>query len=283
MEKIAREAGGRLWFQLYVWDDRDWSDGLIERAKALGMEALIVTVDTCVGPNREYNQRNGMTEPFRPALRPILDMVRHPRWLIGVIGRYLLASGMPLLAHHPKEHAQAIFRAGPDDRVRISPALAWADIRRFKDAWNGPLIVKGILRADDARRAIDCGADGVVVSNHGARNLDGAIATIEALPDIAEAVRGQATVLLDSGIRRGSDIAKALALGADSVLIGRAALYGLAIAGEAGVAHALGLLAHELDTVMAYLGCKELAEIGPELLALPADAGAPGRQSRETA
>ncbi len=203
MEKIASEAGGRLWFQLYVWEDRDWSDQLVERARARGCEALIVTVDTCVAPNREYNSRNGMTEPFRPALRPLLDMAMHPGWLFSVLGRYVLAKGVPVMEHHPSGHRHAIFRAAPDNRARICPRLDWADIRRFKDIWKGPLIVKGILRADDAKRAIDAGADGIVVSNHGARNLDGALATIEALPEIAEAVRGRATILLDSGIRRG--------------------------------------------------------------------------------
>jgi isopentenyl diphosphate isomerase/L-lactate dehydrogenase-like FMN-dependent dehydrogenase len=272
MEKIAAEAGGRLWFQLYVWQDRKWSDGLVERAAGLGCEALIVTVDTCVGPNREYNLRNGMTEPFRPALRPLLDMLLHPHWVMSVLGSYALASGVPLMAHHPDEHRYAIFRAGPDDRVRIAPSLDWADIKRFRKQWKGPLLLKGVLRADDARRAVELGCDGIIVSNHGARNLDGAVASVEALPEVVDAVGSKATVLLDSGVRRGADVAKVLALGGQGVLIGRAALWGLTLAGQDGVAHALGLLAHELDTVMAYLGCATLKDLSRDILALPEDA-----------
>jgi (S)-mandelate dehydrogenase len=283
MERIASEAGGRLWFQLYVWQDRAWSDGLMERAQKLGCEALIVTVDTCVGPNREYNWRNGMTEPFRPALRPILDMALHPFWLARVLGRYALASGVPLMAHHPDEHRYAIFRPGPDERTRICAKLDWADIKRFRKKWKGPLIIKGILRADDAKRAVDLGADGIVVSNHGARNLDGALASIEALPEIADAVGAKATILLDSGIRRGADVAKVLALGGHGVLVGRAALWGLTLAGREGVEHALTLLAHELDTVMAYLGCSTLEEIGRELVTAPERNGAVRRARRAAA
>ncbi|MBI1779633.1 MAG: alpha-hydroxy-acid oxidizing protein [Proteobacteria bacterium] len=270
MEKIAAATPGNLWFQLYMWQDQEHSLALLERAKEAGSHALIVTVDTSVGPNREFNQRNGMTEPFRPALRPILGMLAHPGWLMRVLLPYVLAKGAPMLENHPTEHRLGVFRKPPNDGIRISASLNWADIRKLKEFWKGPLVIKGILRADDAKRAIDAGADGVVVSNHGARNLDGAIASIDALPEIADAVRGRLTLLLDSGIRRGSDVAKALALGADAVLIGRAALWGLAVAGQKGVEHALALLGNELDITMAFLGCRELAELGPDLLALPA-------------
>lgn len=267
LERIAAEAGGRLWFQLYLWEDRRHSYALLERVERSGYEALIVTVDTNVAPNREYNSRNGFAMPFRPSVRAFVDMLAHPRWLATVMGRYMLTSGMPLVANHPEAYRHAIMRTPPDNATQINGSMSWEDLRILRRMWPRTLMVKGILHPDDARLAVDAGADGVVVSNHGARNFDSAMASIDALPAIADAVGSRATLFLDSGIRRGSDVVKALALGAKGVLVGRPVLYGTAVAGEEGAGHALGLLRSELDKTMAYAGCLDVGRITRDLIA----------------
>jgi (S)-mandelate dehydrogenase len=267
LERIASEAGGRLWFQLYLWQDRKLSYALLERVERAGYEALIVTVDTAVAPNREYNRRNGFAMPFRPSIRAYADILAHPRWLAAVMGRYMLSTGMPLVANHPEAYRHAIMRAPPDDATEINKSTTWEDIRTLRRLWPRTLMVKGILHPADAVLAVEAGADAVVVSNHGARNFDSAQASIDALPAIAETVRGRATLLLDSGIRRGSDVVKALALGARGVLVGRPVLYGTAVGGEAGARHALELLRGELDKTMAYAGCRDIAAITGDLIA----------------
>jgi isopentenyl diphosphate isomerase/L-lactate dehydrogenase-like FMN-dependent dehydrogenase len=279
LETIASEVGGTLWFQLYIWTDRRLSWQLVERAARAGYSALLVTVDTVVPPYRAFDERSGFGTPFKPGVVNIADILAHPRWLAGVMGRYMLARGLPRLESHPGEPKRSVLQPSQPE-TRLNPGLHWDDIRMLRKAWPGKLIVKGILRADDAVRAIEYGADGVVVSNHGARNLDGAVASIDALPAIAAAIGGTGRILLDSGIRHGGDIAKALALGAEAVLVGRPALYGIATAGRAGAVRALGLLRREFDVVLAYLGCRSPAELDPGLiwrpsLAPPATAGAP--------
>ena len=224
-----------------------------------------MTVDTVVPPYRAFNERSGFGTPFKPGVANIADILAHPSWLAGVMGRYMLARGLPRLENHPGEPKRSVLQSS-QPATRLNPTLNWDDIRTLKKAWPGKLIVKGILRADDAVRAIECGADGVVVSNHGARNLDGAVASIDALPAIAAAIGATGKILLDSGIRHGGDIAKALALGAEAVLVGRPALYGIATAGRAGAVRALGLLRREFDVVLAYLGCHSPAELDPGLL-----------------
>ena len=272
LETIAREVGGTLWFQLYIWHERALSWRLVERAARAGYQALLLTADTPVPPHRAFNNRSGYGTPFRPSTANIADMLLHPRWLAGVIGRYALARGLPRLENHPGEPKRTVLHAAAPE-TRLNPSIAWEDVRTLRGIWPGKLLVKGILRADDARRAIDCGADGVVVSNHGARNLDSACATSTALPAIANAIGGHASILLDSGVRYGSDIAKALALGAEAVLIGRPALFGIATAGRAGAARALALLAHEFDTVLANLGCRAPSELNADLIWCPAAIG----------
>ncbi len=238
------QAGGRLWFQLYMWPDREMSRQLVQRARLVGFEALIVTVDTATGPNREYNRRN------------VFDLATHPGWLLRVMGRYLLNSGMPTLENLPDALRQSLTASVKTRRsLPLADSLTWDDLRELRRMWDGPLMVKGILDADDARLAVDCGADGLIVSNHGGRNLDSTIAPIDALPEVADAVGHRAHVFMDSGVRRGSDIAKALALGARAVFAGRAPLWGVAVAGEQGAARAISILRDELDRVMAYLGC----------------------------
>jgi isopentenyl diphosphate isomerase/L-lactate dehydrogenase-like FMN-dependent dehydrogenase len=263
LEKVAAEAGGRLWFQIYIWEDRQLTYELVGRAQAAGYEALVVTVDVDLGVNREFNLRNGYSNPFRPSYRTMRDILLKPGWLTTVLLRYLLTTGMPRQANNP---AVAGNRHGSVLRG-INSDATWEDIVRLRDRWPGKLIVKGLLRAEDAARAVAAGADGVVVSNHGARNLDSAIASIDALPAIAREVGGRTTVLLDSGIRRGSDMVKAYALGADAVLFGRAALWGAAAGGQKGAERALALLRREYELTIAHLGCRNISELGPHVLA----------------
>ena len=269
MEKIAEhggpDKGGRLWFQLYVWKQRELSHQLIERANRNGFEALIVTVDSPVSPNREYNTHNGFGLPFTPTPRFVLDVMRHPRWATDVLLKYYTTTGMPRHENYPPEYQQSILSGvGSRDAMRAD-SLDWNDIARFRDIWPGILMIKGVNRPDDAVKAIEYGLDGIVVSNHGGRNMDSSAAPIDLLADIAEAVNERATVILDSGVRRGSDIAKALALGAKAVLTGRATLYGTAVGGEAGALRAISLIRNELDKTMAYTGCRTVDELTPDI------------------
>ncbi|HWL46732.1 MAG TPA: alpha-hydroxy acid oxidase [Sphingomonadaceae bacterium] len=260
-------AGGRLWFQLYLWEDRALSMAVVDRARAAGCEALIVTLDIAVAPNREYNQRNGFVSPFR--LRPgnAVDILSHPRWFAGVMLRYMAGGGLPVQANLPKALRHVVTRrAAPGARFR-GDSLTWDEVARMRDTWPGKFVLKGMLRPDDAERAVALGADAVIVSNHGGRSLDCALPTLTALPAVVAAVAGRAEVMVDSGVRRGSDIAKALALGASGVLVGRAPLYGLARGGEAGVAHALGLLKSEFVRVMGLCGARDISELDAGLLA----------------
>ena len=269
MERVAQEAAGSKWFQLYMSKDRAAAERLVKRALAAGFEALVVTTDVPVGANREYNLRNGFTIPFRINARNVVDGLLHPRWLTQVFLRTLLTDGVPRFRNVDSEEGGRIvskdlsaFRARRD-------ALDWSDIVWLRTIWPHKLLVKGILVAEDARLALAHGADGVVVSNHGGRQLDGARAAIDALPEIVDAVGGKIAVLFDSGVRRGADIVKALALGADFVFFGRATLYGASVGGEAGVVRALELLRSETDRVMALIGCTCVADLGRQFLERP--------------
>ena len=266
METIADQAGGRLWFQLYVWKQRELSYQIIERAKAAGYEALIVTVDSAVSGNREYNSRNGFALPFNPSARFLMDVAQHPSWALGVIGRYMTTIGMPKHENYPAQFQGTITSgmAGRRDEMRID-SLNWDDIAKFRDMWPGILMLKGVNRVDDALKALTYGVDGVIVSNHGGRNMDSAAATLAVLPEIAEAVGDKCTIILDSGIRRGSDIVKAMALGAKAVLTGRATLYGTAVGGQEGAAKAIGIVKTEMDKTMAYTGMNTVDEISTDI------------------
>jgi isopentenyl diphosphate isomerase/L-lactate dehydrogenase-like FMN-dependent dehydrogenase len=269
MEKVAEQAGGTLWFQLYMWPDRSLSHKLVERARAAGYQALVVTVDGVVPGNREYNLRSGFTIPFTFTRGNIVDVLMHPRWLFGVLGRYLLTSGMPRYQNYPTDIKYRI-TAGPMGRSSMrNDSLNWDDLRALRRIWPHRLLVKGMLHPQDAAMAADCGADGVIVSNHGGRNLDTAISPIEALPEIVDAVGKRITVLVDSGFRRGTDVAKALAMGAQAVMIGRSTLYGVAAGGEAGARRAIALFRGEIDRVIAQLGCTSVAELSTEHLYAP--------------
>lgn len=268
MEDVADQAGGRLWFQLYMWPDRRMSYQLLDRVKAAGYEALLVTIDTVVSPKRDYNHRNGFSVPIRINRRNALDVALHPRWMLSVMARYLLTSGIPRHQNYPEALRRSLMER--PRHVRGTPkneTLTWEDLRELRKRWQGPLLVKGVIHPEDARAAMNCGADGVVVSNHGARNFDPGIAAIDALPAVAEAIGDHGTVLVDSGFQQGSDIVKALSLGANAVLLGRAPLYGVAAGGEGGVTRILQILADDVDRTMAFMGCRSIAELGPHCIA----------------
>jgi isopentenyl diphosphate isomerase/L-lactate dehydrogenase-like FMN-dependent dehydrogenase len=260
LEQIAT-AGGRLWFQLYLWEDRALSYAVVERARAHGCEALFVTLDLPVPPNREYIHRNGFGTPFKLNARNTFDVLTHPRWLGGVMGRYMLEGGIPTQANLPDRLRSKVTKGAPPGALFKQDDLDWEGAKDLRDRWPGKFVLKGVLHPEDAEKALALGADGIVVSNHGGRAFDCSVATIDALPDIVEAVGGRMTVFLDSGVRRGSDLVKAVALGADAVLAGRAALYGLAAFGETGVVRALELLRAETVRTMAMLGARTIPEV----------------------
>lgn len=266
MERVAEESGGDLWFQLYLWPDRSMSRQLVDRAKAAGYKVLMVCMDGVASGNREYNIRNGFTIPFSVSRRNFFDIASHPRWLLSVMARYMMTTGMPMFENYPAE-ARAKMTKGPMGRSSLrSDSVSWDDLDALRKIWPHKLVVKGILDPNDARTAVDHGADGIDVSNHGARNLDGVVSPIEVLPEIVDAVGKRATIFMNGGINRGTDVAKALALGADAVMLGRSTLYGLAVGGEAGASRALEIFRDELSRVMALLGCCSISDLGPQYL-----------------
>jgi isopentenyl diphosphate isomerase/L-lactate dehydrogenase-like FMN-dependent dehydrogenase len=269
LEKVAKEAGGTLWMQFYMWPDRSQSHALVRRAHDAGFEGLVFTVDTPVAPGREYNLRNGFTIPFKFTRRNVADVLTHPRWLFGVLGRYLVTTGMPRYANFPPETQVRITALPMGRSTALNASVNWDDVRELRRLWPGKLIVKGIQTAPDAVLAADCGADAVVLSNHGGRVLDSSAAPILVLPEVVDAVRKRIAVIVDSGFRRGSHVVKALALGADAVMIGRAPLHGTATAGEAGARRALAIYREEIDRVMALLGCTRVSDLTREHLIVP--------------
>ena len=263
IEDLAASAGGRLWFQLYAFKEKERSLQLVERAKEAGYEALVVTVDVPVGGKRERDLRNDFAMPFRFTARNLLDFSSRPRWALD-----MLVNGIPAL---PNLDGLAGPVAGEVSSVgrEFDPAFKWEDLKLLRKKWPGKLVLKGILHPGDALLAADMGCDAVVVSNHGGRQLDGAASTMAGLPQVCDRVGKRMEVFVDGGIRRGSDIAKAVASGATAVLIGRPALYGACAAGEAGVAQVLKILRDELARTMVLCGVPDVAGLGPDLLYSP--------------
>ena len=263
IEQVARAAPGRLWFQAYILRNKPFLQGLIERARAADYEALVITVDLPVGGKRERDFRNDFSVPFRFTPRNLLDFARHPGWLSDII-RY----GMPVMENMVGLEAQATHATAIASSVGrgYDPSFNWDSLQQIRDNWPRKLIVKGIVGPDDAVRVATMGCDAVVVSNHGGRQLDGAVATFDALPDVVQAVRRRIPVLLDGGVRRGSDIFKALAMGADGVMLGRATLYGASAAGEPGASRALAILKDELIRTMQLCGARSTMGINSSFL-----------------
>lgn len=261
IEQVAGEVGGSLWMQLYMWKDRSLSHQLVRRAAAAGFQALLLTADDAVASNREYNRRNGFAMPFRYNRRNTLDVLAHPRWMLGCLGRYMVTGGMPRYENFPEPLRRRItseFGANADLR---NDTLTWDDVKALRQLWPGKLLVKGILHPDDAEQAVAHGADGVVISNHGGRNFDAAPTSMEVLPAIVQAIGQKATIAVDSGFRRGTDVVKALALGADLVLLGRGPLFGAAAAGYDGAVRALQIYREEITRTMGQVGCNTVDEI----------------------
>jgi (S)-mandelate dehydrogenase len=264
IERVAQEVGGRLWFQLYCVRNIEFRNKLVARAKAAGYEAILVTVDLPVSGKRERDPRNGFHTPFKANWRNSRDMMLKLPWLIEWLshGRPGMANleGYPFSAQSGVDIVTAVGR-------EMDAGLDWEYIKQLRGLWPGKLLLKGVERVDDAERAVSVGCDGIVVSNHGGRQLDGAVATLDALPAISSAVGNRITVLLDGGVRRGVDILKARALGAQGVLTGRATLFGAMAGGEPGARRALEILSTELVRAMQLCGVRSPDEIGPDLLA----------------
>jgi L-lactate dehydrogenase (cytochrome) len=268
LENVKAASPGPVWYQLYLLGGRAAAEGSLERARRAGFSALVITVDTPVAGLRERDPRNGMSEllgssplakiPYLP------NILAHPGWLTA----FLLDGGVPRLEN------VVLPGKGPMELLDVGAALAeatvtWEDLRWIRELWTGPIVVKGLLTGDDARRATDEGAAAVVVSNHGGRQLDSVSSTLRALPEVVAAVNGQIEVLMDGGVRRGSDIVKAICLGARAVLIGRAYAYGLAAAGHPGVARAIEILRSDVERTLRLLGCASIAGLDRSLIEVP--------------
>jgi (S)-mandelate dehydrogenase len=263
IERVAQEAGGRLWFQCYIFRKREFAMGLIARAREAGYDGLMITVDLAVGGKRDRDLHNGLELPFRINRRNFLDFASRPLWSLP-----MLLKGVPVMENvvgYVPEKVSNASLASVAGR-NYDPSFDWDGLKAIRDAWPRKLIVKGVARAEDAERLAAMGVDAVVVSNHGGRQLDGAVATLDALPAVVRAVGSRVCVMVDGGIRRGAHVVKALALGARAVLVGRATLYGACAAGEAGALRALEILKSELVRAMQLCGARSPAEIGPELL-----------------
>jgi L-lactate dehydrogenase (cytochrome) len=269
LEKVRAATSGPAWYQLYLVGGTECAEAAMERARKVGFTALVVTIDTPTAGLRERDVRNGTAElltgsvfdklPFLP------EILSHPGWLIS----FLRDGGVPRL-----ENVIVPGSGGGMPMLDVGTALrrsvvTWEDIRWIRETWAGDIVIKGVLTADDARRAIDEGAAAIVVSNHGGRQLDGVAASVRALPEVVAAVNGRIEVLMDGGVRRGSDIVKAICMGARAVLIGRAYAYGLAAGGQAGVARALEILQADLERTLTLLGCASIQELNPSYVSYP--------------
>lgn len=266
LEDVAAATQAPIWFQLYVLRDREFVSRLIARARAARCSALVLTLDLQVIGQRHKDIRNGLSAPPKPTLANMINLATKPRWCFNMLQTQRRQFGN--IVGHVK---------GVSDMSSLSswtaqqfdPSLSWADVAWVKEQWGGKLILKGIMDAEDAKLAVQAGADAIVVSNHGGRQLDGAPSAIAALPAIVDAVGHQTEVWMDSGIRSGQSILKALALGAKGTMIGRAFLYGLGANGQDGVRQCLEILHKELDVTMGFCGCTRIDQIGPQVLAMP--------------
>jgi len=264
LEEIAKRSK-TAWFQAYLPGDVPAITALIARVARTSFETLVVTVDSQVAGNRENNVRTGFSTPLRPSLRLAWDGITHPHWLFGTLLRTLLGHGMPHFENNYATRGAPIISPSVLREYSDRGHLSWEHFRLIRRLWKGPLVIKGILDRADAVMAREAGADGIIVSNHGGRQLDGAVAALRVLPGIVAACP-DTPVMIDGGVRRGTDVLKALALGAKCVFVGRPFGYAAAIAGAAGVKHAIALLSTEIDRDMAMLGVPDLRELGPDRL-----------------
>ncbi len=264
IEQVASVSDGPKWFQVYVWRDRGLVKDMLARAAAAGYEAIMITVDTAVLGRRERDVRHGFTLPPKLGLQTLADGALHPGWT------------WDFVRADPITFANVTGQAAADGSSAVTladyinsqfdPSLSWRDLDWFRAEWDGPIVLKGVQTVDDARIAADAGIEAIALSNHGGRQLDGAPVPVELVPEVADAVAGRSEIICDGGVRRGSDIVKALALGASACMVGRAYLYGLGAAGERGVDGVLKLLAADMERTMALVGRRSVAELGPDLV-----------------
>ena len=265
IEEVAAVSSGRLWFQVYVWRDRGLVAELVQRAAKSGYEALCLTVDTAVFGRRERDVRRGFTLPPKLGPSTILDGVLHPGWT----WRFLKSEPIMFANVTGRDVGDGADAVALSDYVtrQFDPTVSWKDLEWLRGQWSGPIILKGIQTVADARIATDAGVEAVVISNHGGRQLDSVAAALELLPEIADAIGDRTEIICDGGVRRGSDIVKALALGANAVMAGRAYLYGLGAAGESGVDHVLGMFSTDMKRTMALIGCTTIKEVTRDFVA----------------
>jgi L-lactate dehydrogenase (cytochrome) len=278
LEEVAEVAPGG-WFQAYLPGEPPRILGLIERVGRAGFETLVLTVDTAILPNRENNVRNGFSTPLKPSLRLAWDGIVRPNWLLNTAARTVLRHGIPHFENSYATRGAPIISRNILRDFGLRDHLNWEHVELIRRAWKGRLVLKGIMATEDARQAREAGVEGIIVSNHGGRQLDGTVSPLRVLPDIVAAASG-ITVMLDGGIRRGSDVLKALALGADFVFVGRPFLYAAAIGGEAGVLHAIELLSQEVNRNMGLLGINRIGETRRDGLLYGKAASAGGRAAR---
>jgi (S)-mandelate dehydrogenase len=265
LEDGMRVAPEHVWFQMYCTSDERINADLVQRAVTAQVGVLVISVDVPVNSNRERNRRNGFSRPLRMTPSVVLNAMGHPAWVL----RYLRTGGIPMMRnwmHYAPDGASAAEVADMYGTLTPAPTVSWEHLRRIRHAWRGPLVIKGLLHPDDAREAARIGVNGLVVSNHGGRQLDAAPSPLEMLPAIREAVGPQVELILDSGVRRGSDVVIARCLGARAAIFGRPSLYAVAAAGQPGVARVLQIMRSEIDMVLAQIGCRSFEELDASYL-----------------
>jgi L-lactate dehydrogenase (cytochrome) len=263
IEDVAANSDAPFWFQLYVMRDREFIRRLVERTRAANCSALMITLDLQIMGQRHKDVRNGLSAPPKPTLRNLINLIQKPAWCLGMMGTKRRQFGN--IVGHVKG-VKDVSSLADWTVSQFDASLSWEDVKEIRKQWDGKVIIKGILDAEDARNAVNVGADAIVVSNHGGRQLDGALSAIKALPAIVDAVGNKAEVWMDSGIRSGQDVLRAIALGAQGTLIGRAFLYGLGAYGQVGVTQALEIIHKELDLTMGLCGQSELRKVDSSIL-----------------
>ena len=277
LEDVCKLAPEHVWFQMYCTSDERINADLVQRARRAGVRVLVVSVDVPVNSNRERNRRNGFSRPFRMTPGVVLEALGHPAWVL----RYLGSGGIPMMQNwkpYGPVGASAAQVADLYGTLTPAPMVCWQHLQRIREAWTGPMVVKGLMHPEDARQAVALGVDALVISNHGGRQLDAAPSPLEVLPAIRAAVGDEVELILDSGVRRGSDIVVARCLGASFALFGRPTLYGIAAAGQAGAARALQIVRSEVDMVLAQIGCAAFDALASGYL-WPGDTGRGSRGS----
>ncbi len=265
LERLA-QLNPDSWYQGYFPGDREQISKITQRLNAAHIKTIVVTIDTCVGANRENNMRNHFTIPFKISPRVLLDGIAHPAWSLQVFLKTLIKSGVPRFVNMYGESGPMITESTPGGFRQGRDRLSWDDLKWLRSNWTGQLVVKGVMHPADAQLAADIGVDAMIVSNHGGRQLDATISSLQALPDVVAQVPSSMPVFLDGGVRRGTDVLKAIALGAQLVFMGRPTLYGAAVGEARGIRRVVDILTSEIDRNLALLGCRKISDVTPDLL-----------------